>query len=197
MNNLPQETNNPSELDPKKINYHLKKDLEGDKKIYNTMVRYAERNFFLQRADAEDLVSDVYTHLIDIGNKGYTIKSPDSDKTLFSFLYACMRTNQKSNLRRLKRKKEVFNGFYKTIQKKDLCEPSPEIGIMRAEQSEKLTEIIDSLRKPHRTALKLRLDGTSYLQISEKEHIGIEITKSRIYQAKKRLRDRLLPDQFD
>lgn len=153
---------NPTEFDPNKISYYLKKDLEGDKRMYNSIIRYAEKNLFVQTADAEDLVADVYTHLIDIGNKGHVLKASESNKALLSFLYTCVRTNQKSNLRRLKRKKDAFEGFYKTIREEDLYESCPEIELIEEEQSKKISEAVNSLSKIHRTPLELILNGCSY-----------------------------------
>lgn len=72
----------------------------------------------------------------------------------------------------------------------DVTQPSPTEAIERSEDSQWCARALTMLPEPHRQALLLRyVDGLSYREISSALNISVGTTMSRLFNAKRKLRE--------
>lgn len=134
--------------------------------------------------DANDLVQETML-------KAFTYQSKFREGTnLKGWLYTIMKNSFINNYRRISRRNTFIdtteNTFY--IDSKDLVtENQGEIKFLRKD----LEAAIDSLQPDLKTTFNLNMLGYKYHEIAEELHIPIGTVKTRIFVAKRKLRDRL------
>jgi RNA polymerase sigma-70 factor (ECF subfamily) len=165
----------------------------GDSQAYNILVKkYMQRAYYTALAyignhdSAMDLSQDAFVRAFRV------IKKIDENRNFFTYYYRILRNLCFNFIRDRKRHARSFSDVGDQIQTIQNTDVNPELYLVKKEQQEMVWNAIGELKPDHREVIVLKeFRDYSYEEIAELLDIPIGTVMSRLYHARKSLKEKL------
>lgn len=165
----------------------------GDSQAYNVLVKkYMQRAYYTALAyvgnhdSARDLSQDAFVRAYRV------IKKIDENRNFFTYYYRILRNLCFNFIRDRKRHARLFSEVGERVQSIQNSDLSPEMALLKKEQKEMVWKAIGQLKPDHREVIVLKeFRDHSYEEIAELLGIPAGTVMSRLYHARKSLKEKL------
>ena len=156
------------------------------KKYRDEILNYAQ-TICLNKEFAKEVTQETFIKL----HHSFDSYKKRKDSTFKTWLYEIAKNTSLDYLRKQKTRKKIFvSDDFSDKEKRITFGNNPEKKIISIEGENMIKEELNSLNSMYSSVLKLRIEGYSCKEISEKLNISISNVKVRIFRGRKLLREK-------